>query len=130
MTSSATPTYLAEPGPEAEDWSTIALIRRHKLAAAGAAAMLLILVALLAAALAAPHNGAVSDSTSCSTWGSATQAQQQAFATHYLSQHGNLIGWGPGAAGVLAAVNGGCEAAFSTDVEDKITVLDAIEGRY
>jgi hypothetical protein len=110
--------------------SVRALIRRHKLAAAAAFAVLVTTAAMLAVVVLAPRNGAVQDSTSCTQWSSSSQDQQQAFAIGYLGQHGNVAGRVPGAAGVEAAVNAGCMAAFSSDEEDTVTVLDAIEKRY
>ncbi len=130
MRSPAEPQFLAQPGPEAADWTVRALVRRHKLAAAGAAATVLIIAAMFVAAVVVPRNGAVGYATSCLQWGSSSQAQQQAFAGLYLGQHGNMPHQAPGVAGVENAVNSGCLAAFNSDEEDSVTVLDAIEKRY
>jgi hypothetical protein len=121
---------LTQPGPEAAELSARALIRRHKLAAGAAFAVLVVTVAMLVAVVLAPRNGALGDSTSCTQWSSSSQDQMQAFANRYLGQHGNVTGQVAGAAGVVAAVNAGCMAAFSSDEEDNVTVLDAIEKRY
>ena len=130
MTSPAEPQVLAPSGLETADWTVRALVRRHKLAAAVAAAFILITAGTFVAAVIVPRNGAVGDSTSCLQWGSSSQTQQQAFGELYLARHGNVAQQVPGVAGVENAVDAGCLAAFSSDEEDSVTVLDAIEKRY
>jgi hypothetical protein len=129
MTSPSPPT-LTQPGEESAELTVRALIRGHRAVAAGAAAIVLITAALFLAAVLAPRNGAVVDSTSCSQWGSSSQSQQQGYALRYLDQHGNVPHQAPGVAGVEDAVNAGCMAAYASDEEDSVTVLDAIQKRY
>jgi hypothetical protein len=107
-----------------------AMIAGHKLVSATAAIVLLITLALFFVALLGPRAGRVDDSTSCSQWSSSNQAEQRSFAQRYLSAHGNVANQATGVAGVEAAVNNGCMAAFASDEEDRVTVLDAIEKRY
>lgn len=107
-------------------WSTRALIARHKLAAAGALAVVLLLLAFGAAAILTSSSLVVTDSTTCSTWASANQTQQKAYALHYIREYGQLPGGGTAPARVVTAVNIGCTQAFTNDAADTATVLAAI----
>jgi hypothetical protein len=89
---------------------------------------LLILIALFVVALVGPRGGAVSDSTSCTQWGSSNQSEQHAYGELYLREHGRRVA--STVSGVEAAINAGCMAAFASDEEDTVTVLDAIEKNY
>jgi hypothetical protein len=111
-------------------WSTRALITRHKLAAAVAALLVALFVGLFLAIVLGPRGGTVTGSTSCTQWSSSNQSEQQAYSERYLSEHGHLPSGGTGVPAVEAAINAGCMAAYASDEEDAITVLDAIERRY
>jgi hypothetical protein len=124
------PTSPAHHGLQDAELSMRALIRRHRLVAVGALGGLLLILALLVAVVLAPRNGAVVNSTSCTQWSSSSQNQQRSFAARYVREYGNVANQAAGVTGVEDAVNAGCMAAFSSDEEDTVSVLDAIEGRY
>jgi hypothetical protein len=92
---------------------------------------LVVLVALAAMiVLGAVQSGPwrVSDSTACSTWGSANQSQQADYARLYVREHGALPT--RDATSVEDAINLGCTQAFSFDEADAVTVLQAIRRQY
>lgn len=101
---------------------------RHKLATLGLAAVCAVMVAMIALAAIGPRAGAVTDSTSCTQWGSANQTRQSAYARRYISEHGGAAGTSPG--GVITAINNGCMKAYSEDVADSVTVAQAISGNF
>jgi hypothetical protein len=115
------------PLPAAEPWSMRTLFARHKGIAIGALALLAVLVAFTAVGVLSSGALVVSDSTTCTEWGSATYTQQRAFAVRYLSEHGSLPGGVRAPASVVAAINGGCTQAYANDVQDNLTVVQAIE---
>jgi hypothetical protein len=112
------------------NWTMRALISRHKRFSIGAVAVLVAMLALLVLAAAGSTGGAVSDSTPCSAWGSASQDQQQAYASLYVKEHGPLAGGATSGARVEAAINKGCTQAFENDVADTINVYQAIHNQY
>jgi|SRR5579884_251343 len=118
-------TGTATAAKDGEAWTIRALLARHKLAGLVAAAAIAVMVALLIVGLLGPRAGAVSDSTSCSQWGSANRDQQAAYARLYVREHGPLRG-----RGVIAAINAGCAQAFGEDVSDSVTVVRAISGNF
>src|SRR5437879_4077551 len=72
----------------------------------------------------------VTDSTACSTWGSANHAEQAAYAGLYVKEHGALASGARDVASVEDAVNAGCTQAFSFDEADTVSVLQAIKHQY
>lgn len=130
MTNVSPPSHAAQRGPATAEMTMRALIARHKLLAAGTAVAALIMVALFLAAVLGPRGGIVRDSASCSQWSSSNQTEQQAYGQRYLSEDRTLPGGATGVPAVEAAVNAGCTAAFASDEEDSVTVLDAINKNY
>ena len=106
------------------------LIARYPLAAAAVAAGIAVMLALILIPLLGSKAGAVSDSTTCTQWGSANQKQQAAYARLYLREHGPIPGWGGSPANVLTAINDECAQAYGDDVSDTTTLAQAISGRF
>jgi hypothetical protein len=129
MTSASSYTDPAAPvGDADETWTTWGLITRHKVAAlAGVVLLILLLVIIVGGLLAAQPAVAVSDSTTCTAWGSTNQTQQNAYALRYVREHGPLRGGATSPASVVAAINNGCGEAYVNDVEDNVTVVQAIQ---
>lgn len=89
------------------------------------------MVAIFAMAALGAKAGSVTDKTTCAEWGSANLNTQTAYARLYVREHGPVAArWGPGAAGVLNAINAGCYQAFGEDVEDSATVVQAISRSF
>lgn len=89
------------------------------------------MVAIFAMAALGAKAGAVTDKTTCAQWGSANVNTQAAYARLYVSRHGPVAArWGPGAAGVVNAINAGCYQAFGEDVADSATVVQAISRSF
>ena len=64
------------------------LILAHKRAAAGVIAVVLVLVGVMVgAALPSARDVSLSDSSTCSAWGSASQAQRSAYARRYVAEY-------------------------------------------
>lgn len=129
MTSASSYTDPAAPAPDAgETWTTWGLITRHKLAAVtGAVLLILLLLIVIGGLLSAQPAVAVSDSTTCTVWGSTNQTQQKTYALRYVREHGPLPGGGTSPASVVAAINNGCNEAYVNDVEDNVNVVQAIQ---
>lgn len=106
--------------------STRALVARYRRLSLAVAALLVLLLAMFVADLLRSGPATVSDATTCAQWSSATQAQQDAYAGVYQREHGPVAGRPVGATSVVAAINSGCMQAFANDVEDSITVVQAI----
>jgi hypothetical protein len=104
------------------------LMADNKGLAMGALALLVVMLALFVVEFVGPRAGPVRDSTSCSQWSSANQAQQSAYAGLYVKEHGSLPSGASDAASVEAAINNGCMQAFGSDVADTVTVVRAIAG--
>jgi hypothetical protein len=113
-----------------ELWTVRALLVRHKLAAAGLAAVIAVMLAMILVAVLGSKGGAVSDSTTCSQWSSANESRQAAYARLYVREHGQLPSGDTSPAGVIGAINKGCNLAFGEDVSDTVTVVQAISGRF
>jgi hypothetical protein len=107
-------------------WTTRALFARHKVIGISAIVGLLVLLAIIVGGILASSSVVVNDSSTCATWSSANQTQQQAYAQRYLRKHGSLPGGARTAADVVAAVNTGCTDAFDNDTQDTITLAQAI----
>ena len=130
MTGISTLTQPTAPQGGADQWSTRSLIAAHKRGSVVAVTLLAVLVAMFLVAVLGPRGAAVTSSTSCSSWGSASQLQQQAYANLYLREHGHVSRGGSNVASVAAAINSGCTAAFASDEEDTVSVVQAINGQY
>ena len=111
----------------AEAWTTRALFARHKMVGICAAALLVLLVASIVIGALGSSPAPISDSSTCSTWGSASHQQQRAFGQQYVREHGALPGGARDTSSVVAAIDTGCTDAFNNDVQDDITVLQAIK---
>jgi hypothetical protein len=112
---------------DAGSWTVRGLLARHKWLALAAAAACSVLVAMFFVAVFGGKAGAVTDSTTCDQWGSANQNRQTTYARFYIREHGPVsVRWGPGATGVINAINAGCALAFGEDVSDTATVVQAI----
>lgn len=95
------------------------------------AALCAFTVAALALTLVGAKAGAVTDSTTCDQWGSTNVNGQNAYGRLYIREHGPVAkGWGPGPAGVINAINAGCDEAFGEDVDDTATVVQAINRTF
>jgi FlaG/FlaF family flagellin (archaellin) len=112
------------------DWTLRSLIVRHKRFSFSLLAVILVMLAAFVATLVGPSAGAVSDSTSCSEWGSANQSQQHAYGALYVKEHGSLRDGATSPTSVVASVNTGCGQAFDNDVSDDINVYQAINSQY
>jgi hypothetical protein len=73
---------------------------------------------------------ALTDSTTCTQWGSTNQNGQTAYARLYLKEHGAVPRFGSSPAAVIDAINYGCGVAFGDDVSDTATVVQAIHGTF
>ena len=112
----------------ADGWNTRALVARHKLAALAGLGVLALLLVIVVGGILTSRPVVVRDSTSCTTWGSANQTQQLAYARRYVKEHGPLTGGVTDPARVIAAINAGCSEANVNDVEDDVNVVQAIHG--
>jgi hypothetical protein len=113
--------------PATEVWTTRALFARHKVIGVSAVALLILLLAIVVGGVLASSTAVVSDSSTCATWAAANQTQQQAYAVKYIGEHGALPGGSRATSSVVAAISTGCNDAFSNDVEDNVTVVQAIK---
>ena len=118
----------APAGEGADEWNTRALVARHKLAALAGVVAIALLVVIVVGGILTSKPVVVSDSTSCTTWGSANQTQQAAYARRYVAKHGPLPGGVTDPVKVVAAINAGCATANVNDVEDQVNVVQAIRG--
>lgn len=124
--STGAPTAAAKDG----EFSVRVLLARHKLVALGLAAIIALMLAMILVAVLGPKAGAVTDSTTCTQWGSSNQAQQAAYGKLYIKEHGPLRGGGSSPSKVIAAINNGCSQAYGDDVSDTVTVRQAISGDF
>jgi hypothetical protein len=111
----------------AEVWSTRALFARHKVVGISAVALLALLLVIIVGGVLSSSTAVVNDSSTCATWGAANQTRQKAYAEQYVREHGPLPGRNRDPASVVAAINNGCTDAFSNDVQDNVTVVQAIK---
>lgn len=113
-----------------EDLRLRSLVSRYRWFALATLAVMVILVAMLLVAVLGPKAGAVTDSTSCSQWGSASQSKQAAYARAYVREHGSLSSGASTVSAVESAINNGCMAAYASDEEDSVSVLQSIRKQY
>jgi hypothetical protein len=126
----AQPERPARRGEIGDDWTLRSLVARHKRFSISVVAVILIVLAVSVATLVGPSAGAVNDSTSCSGWGSANQAQHRAYGVLYVTEHGSLRDGATNPASIEASVDKGCTQAFDNDVADDINVYQAINNQY
>lgn len=113
-----------------ELWTLRGLLVRHKLAALGAVVVILVALATFLVPVFSARGGPVSDSTTCTQWGSSNQNQQAAYARLYVREHGALRSGATSPASVITAINNGCANAYGEDVSDTTTVVQAISGNF
>lgn len=107
------------------------IMARHKAASAVAIVVVLLLVAFsVAAVISGSSKAALSDSTSCSQWEAATQAQQNGYAQLYLKEHGALSGGARSAGGVRSTITSNCIQAAYLGESDDVSVVAAIHNDY
>ena len=117
-------------GQADETWTTWGLVVKHKVAAAAALVLVLLLLTIIVGGILASRPVLVTDSTTCTSWGSANQTQQRNYAQRYLREHGPLSGGVTNPASVVTAINNGCGEAYVNDVEDSVTVLQALKDEF
>ena len=89
-------------------WTIRGLIADHKPATLGTVVVLALLVAMVVVPALGAKGGAVSDSTSCTQWGSANVDQQDAYARLYIREHGPVSPrWAKPPTSVINAINAG-----------------------
>jgi hypothetical protein len=123
-------TWAPQAGDGGGQWTLRGLIAAHKLASLAVAATAAVVVAMFLAAALGPTGGAITDTTSCTQWGSSDQNLQTAYAQRYLREPGALAAAGRSPATVIAAINNGCMQAFGEDVADTTSVVQAISGNF
>jgi hypothetical protein len=107
------------------------VILRHKAAVAGGIALLFVLVAVMAAtAVSSSSGGALGDSSSCSEWASASQAQQNAYSHLYVNEYGALRSGARDVDSVESAVDKACIQAAYLGEADDVSVVAAIKHQY
>lgn len=112
-------------------WTIRGLIASHKVASLVIAALCILMVGFPVLIVLGPKAGPVSDSTTCTQWGSTNINGQDAYARLYVREHGPVSSrWGPAPAGVVNAINAGCFQAYGDDVSDQTTVVQAISGDF
>jgi hypothetical protein len=117
--------------PKAEElWTLRALFARHKLAAATTAAAIVVLLTTILIAAFGSTGGPVTDATTCSEWGSSNQDQQTAYARLYVREHPPPPGVATSPASIIGAINNGCNRAYTDDVSDTTTVVQALRGDF
>lgn len=102
----------------------------HKRLSGGLLVLVVLFVVLFVPALITAGSWKVTDSSPCSSWSSANQAQQTAYARLYVREHGPLPSGATSPTSIESAINGGCTAAFAYDEADNVNVIQAINGRY
>ena len=113
-----------------ELWTLRGLLARHRGVALGLAVLIVLLVATILLSVLGSKAGAVSDSTTCTQWGTANQERQAAYAKLYVKEHGPLKGGGGSSSQIIDAINAGCARAYGDDVSDSVTVTQAISGHF
>lgn len=113
-----------------EEMTLRSLIARHRLFALATLGVVVILLVLFLVAVLGPKAGAVTDATVCSQWGSTSHTEQATYAQQYVRRHGTLASGASSVAAVESAIDNGCLAAYASDEEDKVTVLQSIRKQY
>ena len=103
---------------------------RHRFLSLSAAAVIVVLAGFTALGIATSHSAPLSDATTCTRWSSAHQGQQDAYAALYLREHAALPSGARDTLSVEGAIDKSCVQAFSSDDEDRVTLLQAAQGDY
>jgi hypothetical protein len=107
------------------------LILAHKVSLIVGIALLFVLVAVMAATVLLSSSGeALSDSSSCSEWSSAGQAQQNAYSHLYVDEYGALLSRGLDVFSIESAINRDCTRAAYLGESDELSLYAAIRHRY
>ncbi len=118
-------------GPTAPGFTLRSAIAAHKRATAGVVAVLVVAVALpFVPPFLGPRGVAHRDSTSCSQWSSASQAQQTAYSHLYFSEHVADPSGASDAGSITTAITDACIQAAYLGEADDMSVLAAIEHQY
>lgn len=108
-----------------------ALIVRYKAASAATAAFVLVVVLVTAATVVASSSAAaLSDSSTCSEWAAAGQAQQSAYAHRYINEQRAQVIEAPSAVSVESALQSACNQAAYLGEADDLSVVAAIKHDY
>ncbi len=106
------------------------MISQHKGASGAIALLFVLLVVTIVPVFFSSSGEALSDSTSCSGWSSASQAQQNAYSQLYLKEYGALPSGARDASSVRSAINAACiQAAYLAEADD-LSVIAAIKHQY
>ena len=73
---------------------------------------------------------ALSDSSTCSEWSSASQAQQNAYSHLYVNEYGALLSIRPDAVRIESAIDRDCTHAAYLGESDDLSVYAAIRHQY
>ena len=112
-------------------WTVRGLIVSHKTASLVIAGLCVLTVGFSVLVAVGPMAGAVTDSTTCTQWGSTNVNGQDAYARLYVREHGPVSRrWGPAPTGVVNAINAGCFKAYGEDVSDQTNLVQAISGNF
>lgn len=110
--------------------SVRAFLLKHRFLSLSAAAVILVLAGFTALGIATSSSAPLSDTTTCTRWSSAHSAQQDAYAALYLREHGALPTGARDTLSVENEIDKSCIQAFSSDDEDRVTLLQATQGDY
>lgn len=128
MSASPAATHAA---PDIVPWTARSLIASHKTASLVIAGLCVLTVGFSVLMAVGPMAGAVTDSTTCTQWGSTNVNRQDAYARLYVREHGPVSRrWGRAPAGVVNAINAGCFKAYGEDVSDQTSVTQAVSGNF
>jgi hypothetical protein len=120
-----------EPGAQEYERPTVrGLVAAHKRLSAAALAVLLVLIGVILLTSLGPRVSRLSDSTSCSVWGSANQAKRDAYAARYVKEHGPLPSGAIDAGTIEGVIDSGCTQAYGFDEADTVTILQALRHQY
>ena len=112
-------------------WTVRGLFAKYRKASLVATGVLLAMVVSLVLAVALGSNaGAVTDTTTCTQWGSMTQDRQTTYAELNVREHGPVAQYGSSPVAVIDAINVGCGLAYGDDVSDTTTVVQAINRTF
>lgn len=121
---------LADPSPHFEPPTLRGLMREHKRVSAGVLVTILALLAIVLISDLGTRVSRISDSTTCSVWGSAKQSKRDAYAALYVKEHGALPSGASDPGTIEGAIDNGCTMAYGFDEADTVTVLQAVKGEY
>lgn len=123
--------FATDTTAEFAPWTVRGLIASHRKASLVIAGLCVLTVGFSVLMALGPMAGAVTDSTTCTQWGSTNVNGQDAYARLYVREHGPVSSrWGPAPSGVVNAINAGCFKAYGEDVSDETDVVEAISGNF